>query len=121
MRYTQGALVRGRAFLCAVAAAALATLSTARPIAMGKPGLTPVPCPDQKWEFGDPKFDALPGAKASFGNYDGGLYRIEIPEKWNGDLVLYAHGFVPNGGAQGSLLRVGNAPIRQHLVDEGYA
>ncbi len=113
--------MRMRKLSCAIAAIVAAIISTSKPAALGKPGLTPVPCPDQKWEFGDPEFDALPGAKAFFGNYDGGLYRVEIPEKWNGDLVLYAHGFVPNGGAQGSLLRVGNAPIRQHLVDEGYA
>jgi pimeloyl-ACP methyl ester carboxylesterase len=94
---------------------------TSRLDTLGRPGLTPVPCPTQSWEFGDPQFDALPGAKAFFGRYDGGLYRIEVPEKWNGDLVLYAHGFTTNGGAQGSLLRVANSPIRQHVVDEGYA
>ena len=113
--------MRVSGFVCAAAVAALAAMATARPVALGKPGLTPVPCPDQKWEFGDAKFDALPGAKAMFGNYDGGLYRIEVPEKWNGDLVLYAHGFATNTGAQGSLLRVGSSPIRQHLVDEGFA
>jgi len=66
-------------------------------------------------------FEALAGARAFSGTYEGGLYRVEIPEKWNGDLVLYAHGFVSNAGAQGSRLRVGNSPIRQHLVDGGYA
>ena len=35
--------------------------------------------------------------------------------------MLYAHGFVSNAGAQGSALRVGNAPIREHLIKEGYA
>ena len=30
----------------------------------------------------------------SFGQYEGGVYKIEIPDNWNGELVLYAHGFV---------------------------
>jgi len=72
-------------------------------------------------------FEALPGAKASFGRYDGGLYRIEIPEDWNGELVLYAHGFVDNKGAQGSRLRVGfpgsgqAGLLREHLIRNRFA
>src|SRR3954451_16080740 len=94
----------------------------ARPIgAMGKPGVTPVPCPTQDWQIADPAFDALPGAKAFSGKYDGGIYRVEIPDDWNGDFVLYAHGFVSNAGQNGSNLRVGNHPIREHLVAKGYA
>ena len=89
--------------------------------AMGKPGVTPVPCPTQQWQLGDPTFEALPGAKAFFGKYDGGIYRIEIPEKWNGEFVLYAHGFVSNAGQNGSNLRVGNDPIREHLIEKGFA
>jgi len=103
----------------------LFTLFTVGPgpglVAMGKPGVTPVPCPTQEWQFADPAFEALAGAKATFGRYDGGLYRIEIPDTWNGELVLYAHGFVTNAGAQGSNLRVGNDPIREHLITEGFA
>src|SRR5262245_5371990 len=73
------------------------------------------------WTVGDPVFDALPGAKATFGVYDGGLYRIEVPEKWNGELVLFAHGFVANAGPNGSNLRVGVHRIREHLVEQGFA
>ena len=67
------------------------------------------------------QFEALPGAKAFFGQYDGGLYKIEIPDNWNGELALYAHGFVSNAGANGSALRVGNSPIREHLIKDGFA
>jgi dienelactone hydrolase len=106
----------------AAVAALLAIGSTARTTAaLGRPGITPVPCPTQEWRLGDPTFDALPGAKAFFGQYDGGLYKIEIPDNWNGELALYAHGFVSNAGAQGSALRVGNSPIREHLIKSGYA
>ena len=113
--------MRLRALTCAAMAACLALASTTRTTALGRPGITPVPCPDQAWQLGDPRFDALPGAKAYFGQYDGGIYKIEIPDNWNGELALYAHGFVANSGAQGSALRVGNSPIRDHLIKEGYA
>src|SRR5207249_11949775 len=89
--------------------------------AVGRPGLTPVACPQQKWEYSDPSFDALPGAKAYFGRYDGGIYRIEIRERWNGELMLSAHGFTTNSGARGSELRVGSPLIREHLIQEGFA
>jgi len=113
--------MRLRALGCAVIAAVLALASTRPTAALGRPGVTPVPCPTQEWQLGDPKFDALPGAKAFFGAYDGGIYKIEIPDDWNGELALYAHGFVSNAGAQGSALRVGNSPIREHLIRNGYA
>ena len=114
--------MRAPALMFAAIAAILAVASTQRTAsALGRPGVTPVPCPSQEWQPGDPKFEALPGAKTFFGTYDGGLYRIEIPDNWNGELALYAHGFVSNGGAQGSALRVGNSQIREHLIKNGYA
>ena len=113
--------MRIRAFSCAAAMAAAALWLSARPSALGRPGIHPVPCPQQEWRLGDAAFDALPGAKAFFGRYDGGLYRIEIPETWNGELVLYAHGYVATSGQNGSNLRVGNDPIREHLIGEGFA
>jgi pimeloyl-ACP methyl ester carboxylesterase len=114
---------------CVVAAtmAAIGVGVSTAPLAIGKPGITPAPCPDQPWEEADPTFTSLPGAKVSFGHYEGGAYRIEIPGKWNGELVLWAHGYAANAGAQGSRLRVGEpgvgegSPLRQHLVAEGFA
>jgi hypothetical protein len=82
----------------------------------------PVSCPQQAWEYADATFDALPGAKAFFGRYDGGLYRVEIPERWNGELVLSAHGFRSNGGPEGSRLSVGfPSTLRTHLIEGGFA
>jgi hypothetical protein len=53
------------------AAAALAMLilgaAAQTTAAMGKPGVTPVPCPTQEWQLGDPAFEASSGAKAIFG------------------------------------------------------
>lgn len=66
-------------------------------------------------------FNALPGTTTTryWGVEESGAgWRIEVPENWNGDLVLYAHGFV-----RGSLetLSVGNPGIRAHLIANGYA
>ena len=89
--------------------------------AVGRPGLTPIACPHQAWTPDDPAFEPLGGAKAFFGSYTGGIYKIEIPDKWNGELVLVAHGFVTNGGADGSRLRVNAPGIREHLIEQGFA
>jgi len=114
--------MRLRALTCAAITALIAIgQSTRTTTALGRPGVTPVPCPDQPWQMAEARFDALPAAKAFFGQYDGGLYRIEIPENWNGELVLDAHGYAPNTGTNGSTLRVGNSPVREHLIQNGYA
>jgi len=64
-------------------------------------------------------FDALSGTTTTrlWGVHGGAGYRIEVPEHWNGELVLYAHGF---RGA-GLELTVSNTPIRRYLVEHGYA
>ena len=64
-------------------------------------------------------FDALSGTTTTrlWGVHGGAGYRIEVPENWNGELVLYAHGF---RGA-GLELTVSNPPIRRYLVEHGYA
>jgi pimeloyl-ACP methyl ester carboxylesterase len=81
----------------------------------------PIPCPTVTWRDDDPTFEALPGARAFSGRDASGLYRIEIPADWNGDLVLFAHGFRGAGGENGAVLRVGNHPIREHLIERGFA
>ena len=103
---------------------ALAAVLLSAPLAGGAkhvPAVDPVPCPARAWEYGEAAFEALPGARVFFGRYDGGLYRIEVPDDWNGDLFLYAHGFRSTAGVNGGILRVGNAPIREHLIGGGFA
>lgn len=62
-------------------------------------------------------FDALPGATAHFGVHSGAGYRAEVPDNWNGDLVVWAHGY----RGTGLELTVDNHPLRQLLIAQGYA
>ena len=63
------------------------------------------------------EFTALPGATAYFGVHTNAGYRIEVPDNWNGDLVMWAHGF----RGTGLELTVDNHPLRPLLIQAGYA
>ena len=72
----------------------------------------------------DPAFDPLEGATAHFGVLDGAAYRIEIPDDWNGTLILWAHGFSGlNDAGTGfdPLLSFGQLDIVRVLVSSGLA
>ena len=62
-------------------------------------------------------FDALPGATALWGVHGGAGYRVEVPDNWNGSLVVWAHGF----RGTGLELTVDNHPLRELLIPLGYA
>jgi len=62
-------------------------------------------------------FDPLPSATNMWGVHAGAAYLIEVPDDWNGDLVLYAHGFRGNDPE----LVVEPPRIRAHLIANGYA
>jgi hypothetical protein len=80
-----------------------------------QPGYT-VADPWCEYPSGTP-FTALPGATAHAGIERGAAYRIEIPSNWNGELVLYAHGY----RGTGTTVYVDNSPLRAHLISRGYA
>ena len=67
----------------------------------------------------DPSFTALDGATAQFGSLGNATFRIEVPAAWNGDLVVWAHGFK----GFGTVLEVDSPPraLREWLVRQGYA
>jgi hypothetical protein len=52
-----------------------------------------------------------------FGVLDGARYRIEVPQNWNGQLVMWAHGF----RGTGPNLTVDNPPMREKMLELGYA
>ncbi|HEY5476762.1 MAG TPA: DUF6351 family protein [Tepidiformaceae bacterium] len=66
-----------------------------------------------------PDFDPLPGAKADFGKLGKTVYQIEIPTSWNGDLVMWAHGYAGDS----TVLSVDSPPqaLRQQFISQGYA
>ena len=55
-------------------------------------GISPIPCSTAEVIPSDPKLDPLPNAKTYYGKYEGGFYRFEVPDAWNGELALYMHG-----------------------------
>jgi pimeloyl-ACP methyl ester carboxylesterase len=65
-------------------------------------------------------FDSLKDYETDryWGVHNGAGYRIEVPKNWNGELVLYAHGY----RGQGLELTVSNPTnLREHLLKNGYA
>lgn len=86
------------------------------------PGATAQEAPDYVVVDPSQDFEALPGATAFAGTQtvdgaDSG-YRIEVPDEWNGTLVLYAHGFV---GPHVPELVVQNPPLRELFISQGFA
>ncbi|MGP4068105.1 hypothetical protein [Halobacillus sp. B29] len=66
-------------------------------------------------------FDAPNGIETDryWGVHNGAGYRIEVPKKWNGELVLYAHGY---RNAEVKELTVDNPEnLRKYLLEKGYA
>jgi pimeloyl-ACP methyl ester carboxylesterase len=57
------------------------------------------------------------------GTIDGAEYRVEVPERWNGTLMLYSHGFFPPGlDFPVPRVPVANADeTEEWLLDHGYA
>lgn len=82
---------------------------------------TPVPCENKAWTKRDPSIAPLNGSRVFSGEYSGGVYRMEIPASWNGELILWAHGFIGGEGEDGLALRVVDTPIRDHLIARGFA
>jgi pimeloyl-ACP methyl ester carboxylesterase len=51
------------------------------------------------------------------GVLDKAAYRVEVPANWNGELVMYTHGYA----GEGLTLNAVNSSIRRFLVQQGYA
>lgn len=82
---------------------------------------TAVPCPTAAWRMEDPVLTSVPGVTTRTGRYEGGLYAIEVPDNWNGDLILYAHGQRELGSPQSLVLNVTVPALRRHWLERGFA
>jgi pimeloyl-ACP methyl ester carboxylesterase len=58
-----------------------------------------------------------PTSRVYTGVRDGAAFRVEVPRKWNGQLVLYAHGY----RGTGTTVYVNSPGLREHYVGLGYA
>lgn len=85
--------------------------------AVATPRMLPVTPVTVQYEIVDPAFEALPGARALYGEYEGAGYQIEVPDAWNGEVVYFAHGFRGNPPA----LTVSVPPLREYFIANGYA
>jgi pimeloyl-ACP methyl ester carboxylesterase len=63
---------------------------------------------------------AASGPVSQVGNINGADYKIEIPANWNGDLVLYSHGYVVPG-TRNPATDVGDPLTGAFLTSNGYA
>lgn len=112
-----------RAMLCIAAIVLLATSAFA-----GNRHQS-VPQDDRVFPIGDSgPFEPIPGLTAELKegvDNKGAVYRYEVPVNWNGDLVMYAHGFrgCVADEATGALvpLTVDNPPLREYYLARGYA
>ncbi|MDH6462733.1 dienelactone hydrolase [Micromonospora sp. A200] len=58
------------------------------------------------------------------GTIDGAAFRVEVPRRWNGTLMLYSHGYIPPGTPQSPAHQIALAtrPQTQNwLLEHGYA
>jgi hypothetical protein len=65
----------------------------------------------------DPAFDPVPGARAEYGTLGGAAYQIEIPDRWNGGLVMWMHGYEELGPQANAT----PPDFRRYLIANGFA
>jgi len=101
--------------LATLAAALLAVGLGGAPAAASPPDDGPLP----GYTITLPELAPLPGARVVTGVHEHAGYAIEVPEDWNGELVMWAHGFRGNGAE----LTVDAPPygLRERFVAQGYA
>jgi pimeloyl-ACP methyl ester carboxylesterase len=65
----------------------------------------------------DPALEALPGATVETGRLGGAVYQIEVPDDWNGGLVMWMHGYAELAAEA----NVAPPDFRRYLIGNGYA
>ena len=65
------------------------------------------------------------GRRTYTGSIDGAAYRVEMPQHWNGTLVLHSHGYMPAGFPDFGIALTNRPPDRSEteawLLEHGYA
>jgi hypothetical protein len=96
-------------------AAAAAAAACAAPVASTtQPGYLVA---DPACEPDGTPFTATAGSEIHTGIRDGAAYRIEVPRAWNGQLVVFAHGY----RGTGTTVYVDSPDLRAHYVARGFA
>jgi len=123
-----------RRLISLFAAALLTTGLLTGPAAAAPPPtcVAPVPSPTQPgYTIADPNCDVgtnnpfvplvdaagQPLSRVFTGIRDGAAFRIEVPLRWNGELVIWAHGF----RGTGRTVWVDSSPLRAFHVQQGFA
>lgn len=71
---------------------------------------------------GVPTAGSAPTARQSHeGTIDGAKYRVEVPDNWNGTLLLYSHGYYPDFWAPDKVLLTNSGRAEKALLDNGFA
>lgn len=116
-------------FRAAAVSACACFVSFALSVSSAHASLPAVPQDDREFALGDSgDFDPIPGLTETLAedvDSAGAIYRYEVPVNWNGDLVMYAHGFRgcvadPSSGALVPLT-VESPPLREYFLQLGYA
>jgi pimeloyl-ACP methyl ester carboxylesterase len=96
---------------------ALGYTACERSTGLPKPAPSSTPTSFDPFTRTAPEFEALPNATSHYGELDGGVFQIEVPDRWNGDLVVYFAG----GQRFSRELYADDPPLRTYFVSEGYA
>jgi pimeloyl-ACP methyl ester carboxylesterase len=65
--------------------------------------------------------EAAEGRRSYTGTIDGAEYRVEVPQRWNGTLVLYSHGYYPAGFPAFGIALANRPETEAWLLEHGYA
>ncbi|MDH3296102.1 MAG: S9 family peptidase, partial [Acidimicrobiia bacterium] len=79
-----------------------------------------------EWELDQSSlpFDAVDGFEDSqrlWGEHNGAGYRVEVPANWNGDLIMWTHGYRGEGNVLFFNQNEFNPGLRAWMLSEGYA
>jgi hypothetical protein len=126
MVHDRSHLIRAAELACLAPIALGFLIGCADPMATNDEGANPTRPHDSRSFYvpaGQSTFTAMAGATAFYGTYDGlqgeASYQIEVPDTWNGVLVMYAHGY--RGEVDYLTVQPPPAGLRAHLIDQGYA